>query len=327
MRRISAYANKILFVGNLIWTIVLIFSWTFLPDNEMNGRNIDIAPVKEISLETAKRLLRGRYPNDQDILSRYLDHDLPIIYGVTPTYSRWTQKADLTRLCQTFLHIPNFYWIIVEDADAKTRLVANLLKNCGLPYTHLTAKTEKRVKLKEMDPNWLMPRGVAQRNEGLRWIRENINSNKPSVLYFIDDDNTYSLRLFEEMRFTDTVTVWPVGIVGGLKFEGPICKNGKVVKWYTAWKPDRPFPIDMAAFAVNMKLILNNQNAVFSNDVQRGYQESYFLTKLVTKDQLQARANDCTEILVWHTRTEKPNMKQESKLEKLGKASDPHMEV
>ena len=32
------------------------------------------------------------------------------------------------------------------------------------------------------------------------------------VIYFADDDNTYSLDIFEEMRTTKTVSVWPVGI-------------------------------------------------------------------------------------------------------------------
>ena len=32
------------------------------------------------------------------------------------------------------------------------------------------------------------------------------------VIYFADDDNTYSLDIFEEMRSTKTVSVWPVGI-------------------------------------------------------------------------------------------------------------------
>ena len=39
------------------------------------------------------------------------------------------------------------------------------------------------------------------------------------MIYFADDDNTYSLEIFEEMRHTQTVSVWPVGLVGGLMVE------------------------------------------------------------------------------------------------------------
>ena len=41
------------------------------------------------------------------------------------------------------------------------------------------------------------PRGVANRNLGLKWVLEN---NDEGVVYFADDDNTYDLRLFDEVR-------------------------------------------------------------------------------------------------------------------------------
>ena len=71
------------------------------------------------------------------------------------------------------------------------------------------------------DPSWLKPKGVLQRNEGLFWIRENIPRSKNGVIYFADDDNTYDRDLFEVMRDTKTVSVWPVGLVGGLMVEKP----------------------------------------------------------------------------------------------------------
>ena len=49
-----------------------------------------------------------------------------------------------------------------------------------------------------------------------------------------------------QMRWTKKVSVWPVGLSGGLKFEGPLCENGRVVDWHTMWEPSRKFPIDMA---------------------------------------------------------------------------------
>ena len=51
--------------------------------------------------------------------------------AVTPTYARPVQKAELTRLYQTFLHVPKFHWIVVEDSPSKTDLVTNLLRNSG----------------------------------------------------------------------------------------------------------------------------------------------------------------------------------------------------
>ena len=46
---------------------------------------------------------------------------------ITPTYSRHTQKADLTRLCHTLMHIDNLHWIVVEDSYEKTSLVTRFL--------------------------------------------------------------------------------------------------------------------------------------------------------------------------------------------------------
>lgn len=42
----------------------------------------------------------------------------------------------------------------------------------------------------------LKPRGVANRNAALDWVRSNCKSG---VVYFADDDNTYDIRLFEEV--------------------------------------------------------------------------------------------------------------------------------
>lgn len=45
--------------------------------------------------------------------------------------------------------------------------------------------------------NKVKPRGVSNRNRGLDWIRANASDG---VLYFADDDNTYDLDIFEEVR-------------------------------------------------------------------------------------------------------------------------------
>ncbi|XP_067681675.1 galactosylgalactosylxylosylprotein 3-beta-glucuronosyltransferase I-like isoform X1 [Haliotis asinina] len=262
--------------------------------------------------------------------NRVFDKSMPVIYAITPTYYRGVQKAELTRLSQTFLHLPNFHWIVIEDSSSKTQLVADFLSQCGLSYTHLNILTPKEVKLKPDDPNWLKPRGVLQRNVGLSWLRKNLDPEvQPGVVYFADDDNTYDLKIFEQMRKTKVVSVWPVGLVGGLRFERPIVKNGKVTGWFTYWKPDRPFALDMAGFAVNLQLFFTYPEVEFSNYVKRGYQESTVLSgMMVTLDDLEPLADNCTKVLVWHTRTEAPKLTSEDKMKrKFGHGSDPNVEV
>lgn len=101
------------------------------------------------------------------------------------------------------------------------------------------------------------------------------------------------------MRYTKKISVWPVGIVGGLKWEGPICKDGSVVKFYTLWKPQRPMPLDMAGFAINAKLIIDNPDVEMDTMAARGYLESSIVSRLATREEFEPLANNCKEVQCW----------------------------
>ena len=99
------------------------------------------------------------------------------------------------------------------------------------------------------------------------------------------------------MRFTKKVSVWPVGIVGYLRYERPIVKSGKVVGWFTYWMPDRPFAMDMAGFAVSLRLFFDHPTAEFSNIVRRGELESDLISKLgIRLNDLEPKADGCTKV-------------------------------
>ena len=51
------------------------------------------------------------------------------------------------------------------------------------------------------------------------------------MVYFADDDNTYALDLFHEIRTTARVSVFPVGLVGGVLVEKPKVVDGRVIGW------------------------------------------------------------------------------------------------
>lgn len=127
---------------------------------------------------------------------------LPTLHIITPTYSRPVQKAELTRLANTLLHVSNLHWIVVEDSQRRTTLVSHFLQEKGLNYTHLNILTPMTYKYRGDGRNPRVPRGTLQRNLALRWLRETfpLNYSQPGVVYFADDDNTYSLQLFEEVR-------------------------------------------------------------------------------------------------------------------------------
>ncbi|CAK9802000.1 Galactosylgalactosylxylosylprotein 3-beta-glucuronosyltransferase I [Anthophora quadrimaculata] len=287
---------------------------------KLESAMIEQLDVNGITYSLIKRLEKhyGFVGNKQEPV------DKPTIYAITPTFARPVQKAELTRLSQTFLHVPNFHWIVVEDAAIKTKLVTHFLENSGLIYTHLATATPPNYKLGRNDPNWKKPRGVEQRNAALRWLRENLKPTDKGIVFFADDDNTYSIKLFHEMEQIQKVGVWPVGLVGGLMVEKPICNNvtNKVTGFNAVWKPDRPFPLDMAGFAINLRLLLENKDAVFSYDVQGGYQESEILKQIVTRDELEPLADCCTKVYVWHTRTEPPQLNVEQLLiKKVGRCA------
>ncbi len=74
--------------------------------------------------------------------------------------------------------------------------------------------------------------------------------------------------------------------------------------------------MDMAGFAINLKLLLAHPSARFSQFVARGMQESYFLSHLVSVHDLEAKAQNCTQILVWHTNTRRVNLASERLMDK-----------
>ncbi|PAV61636.1 hypothetical protein WR25_00664 [Diploscapter pachys] len=260
---------------------------------------------------------------DKLSLSSNVRRNAPVIYFVTPTAFRPAQKADLTRLSYTLSHVPNLHWIVIEDSEEISNSVEEILHRSKVKYTHLNTLTNPQMKMKFSDPNWYLPRGVEQRNAALEWIRRQLSGASSGVVYFGDDDNTYDLRLFEEIRNVKTAGIWPVGIVGGLFVETPsLDSEGKVQKFNAIWKTERPFPIDMAAFALHISLILKNPKAAFTYNVARGYQESHFLSSLnLLPSDLQPLAQNCTKAYVWHTRTEKSVLSksnQQRLAEKMG---------
>ncbi|XP_034148870.1 galactosylgalactosylxylosylprotein 3-beta-glucuronosyltransferase 1 isoform X3 [Esox lucius] len=246
----------------LPWTL-LIAVWDWSPINDFKDDRPEKRPYSKISFP----LKKSCPPENKDIVQAGHTKDvyrrslpwsdvLPILHVITPTYSRPVQKAELTRLANTFLLVPNLHWILVEDSQRRTPLVTRLLLETSLNYTHLNVETPKNYKLRGNKKDYTIPRGTVQRNLALHWLRgtfsHNNSNSQPGVVYFADDDNTYSLELFEEAYF---------------KLRG----------------------------------------------VKGGYQESSLLRELVTLNDLEPKAANCTKVLVWHTRAENPLLVNEGR--------------
>lgn len=103
------------------------------------------------------------------------------------------------------------------------------------------------------------------------------------------------------MRFTRRVSTWPVGFAGELPWEGCITSPHNrtyISRMWAAYKPQRPFPIDMAGFAVNIDLIMTHKNAKFDYNRSRGMQESQFLLDLGLKhwSEMEPLADGCQKV-------------------------------
>ncbi|KAB7505557.1 putative beta-1,4-xylosyltransferase IRX9H, partial [Armadillidium nasatum] len=236
-----------------------------------------IAFSGEINATEFRKLCSYSYERTSDygVLQNEENSSLPIIYIVTPTYHRPEMAAELIRIGQTLLLVPKVHWIVAEDKETCSDVLFHFLKLLGLPYTHFASP------MPDVYRSWRssqIPRGVSNRRAAIEWVKEHGLDN--GVLYFLDDDNTINIKLFEEMRYIKKVAMWPVGLIDGYSVSSPIIgEDSSVIGFFDAWGRGRKFKVDMAGFAVNV----GSLNLSLSD--------------------IEIKANNCTEIYVWHTRT------------------------
>ena len=161
-----------------------------------------------------------------------------------------------------------------------------------MPFVHLLGPRP----IEHMDER--SGRGVSNRLKAFEWIRSTYeNTDQSGVIYLADDDNAYDIRLFDEMRDTKIVSMFPVGLINVLGISTPIVSNktGRIIGFHDPFIGRRKFAVDMAGFAVNLQYFLDKRNATMPYKV--GYEEDFFLKSLgVQINELEPKASNCTEV-------------------------------
>ncbi|GAB2284842.1 hypothetical protein Dimus_019295 [Dionaea muscipula] len=216
---------------------------------------------------------------------------------VTPTLSRPIQAYCLNRLAQTLKLVrPPLLWIVVEMTSQSAE-VADILRRTGVMYRHLVCN-KNVTELK--DPY------AHQRNAALSHIETH---RLNGIVYFADDDNVYSLDLFEQMRRISRFGTWKVAKMSfnGVLLGGPVCNATEVIGWNTN-EIGRRFHAEISGFAFNSTILWDPKrwhrpvlDPIRQLDtVKEKLLVSAFIEQLVEDEtQMEGQPKNCSSILVW----------------------------
>ncbi|KAJ4963211.1 hypothetical protein NE237_023150 [Protea cynaroides] len=251
------------------------------------GRKKVVLPTENLGFET-KSEIKG----SPDVIL------LKQLIIVTPTYNRPLQAFYLNRLGQALRLVRSpLLWIVVEMNSASME-TAEILRKAGIMYRHLVcSKNVTNIK----------DRGVHQRNEALEHIERH---HLDGIVYFADDDNIYSLELFESMREIRRFGTWPVAMLAQSKskaiLEGPVCNGSQVIGWQTNEKSKklRRFHVDMSGFAFYSTILWDprkwhrptSEPIRQLDTVKEGFQETTFIEQVVEDEsQMEAIPLGCSK--------------------------------
>lgn len=223
---------------------------------------------------------------------------------VTPTYARPFHAYYLHRLAYTLKRVqPPLLWIVVEMTTQSVE-TADILRRSGVMYRHLICKKN----LTDMED-----RSSHQRNTALNHIETH---RLDGIVYFADDDNTYSVDLFQELRQIRRFGTWTVAKLNKkenkIVIEGPVCNGTKVIGWHTN-EPSTPrfrrFHAEMSGFAFNSTILWDPKRwrrptieAIRQpGTVKEEYKASTLIEQVVEDEsQMEGSLHNCSRIMVWN---------------------------
>lgn len=220
------------------------------------------------------KIFLKKYPKDTSVNTNIY------VNIITCTYPRLGRINYLQHLKSLLDNQNKIRWIVVDDNDSIDQELVDFLPNYAI---HLYCGPTR-------------DKGHAQRNMALEYINDN---KLDGIIYNADDDNKFHSNIFDELRQTHNIGILPVGNFPTPKggSERPIIINGKFKSWNSFWH--RKFPVDMAGFAFNAKLLNNLKRPYWKHTGVGG--ESEFLSKIASSEKdLEFLCNNCNETYVWH---------------------------
>ncbi|RDX75938.1 putative beta-1,4-xylosyltransferase IRX9H, partial [Mucuna pruriens] len=222
---------------------------------------------------------------------------------VTPTFNHVFQAYYLHRLSQTLKLVPPpLLWIIVE-MTSQSEETADILRSSGVMYRHLICTTNLT------NPSH---RSILQRNVAIAHIETH---RLDGIVYFADDDNIYSVELFQHMREIRRFGTWTVARLSGDKssivLQGPICNGSRVIGWHTDesnWRSKR-FHAEMPGFAFNSTILWDPKkwHRPTLEPIRQldSVKESSLVSTLIEQvvedeSQMEGLTDNCSRVMVWH---------------------------
>lgn len=209
---------------------------------------------------------------------------------VTPTYTNSKRTFFISECIKVFKNIPNLIWVLCEDADGIDIEINEMLTKSCITYKYLSFGPTK-------------DKGNEQRNVCYEYI---VNNDINGIIYNADDDNQYEMKLFDEIKKTKNISIFPVGNLGPNGIERPIIQNGKILYWDAGWS-NRRFPVDMAGFAFNSKYLYKKkaENKKLWDHCGVGGESEFINYITDNDDDLEFLCDNCNTCYVKHNELHK----------------------
>lgn len=209
---------------------------------------------------------------------------------VTPTYNNPKRMFFINECIKVFNKVEDLIWILCEDNNTIDNEVNEILSKSEINYKYLAVGPTK-------------DKGNEQRNFCYEYI---VNNNINGIIYNADDDNEYDIKIFDEIKKTKNISIFPVGNLGPNGIEQPVIEDGKILYWDAGWT-SRRFPVDMGGFAFNSKYLYkkNSENKKLWDFCGIGG-ESEFINYITNNDEeLEFLCDNCNLCYVKHNELHK----------------------